>query len=55
MDAALHSTTEMLSQVTSLLAVVSAPPLETAEIRHVEVLMLQSQVVMVVAITSTGA
>ncbi len=53
-DAALHSTTEMLSQVTSLLAVVSAPPLETAEIRHVEVLLLQSQVVMVVAITSTG-
>jgi heat-inducible transcriptional repressor len=53
-DAALHSTTEMLSQVTSLLAVVSAPPLETAEIRHVEVLLLQPRVVMVVAITATG-
>ncbi len=53
-DAALHSTTEMLSQVTSLLAVVSAPPLEAAEIRHVEVLLLQPRVVMVVAITATG-
>ena len=53
-DAALRTTTEMLSQVTSLLALVSAPPLETTVIRHVEVLLLQPQVVMVVAITSTG-
>jgi heat-inducible transcriptional repressor len=53
-DAALRSTTEMLSQVTSLLAVVSAPPLETAELRHVEVLLLQPRVVMVVVITATG-
>ena len=40
-DAALRNTTEMMSQVTNLLAVVTAPPLETAEIRHVEVLRLQ--------------
>jgi heat-inducible transcriptional repressor len=53
-DTALRATTEMLSNVTSLLALVSAPPLETTEIRHVEVLLLQPQVVMVVAITSTG-
>ncbi len=53
-DAALRTTTEMLSHVTSLLAVVSAPPLGTTEIRHVEVLLLQPQVVMVVVITSTG-
>jgi heat-inducible transcriptional repressor len=53
-DTALRSTTEILSQVTSLLAVVSAPPLETAEIRHVEVLLLQPRVVMVVVITATG-
>ena len=53
-DSALHSTTEMLSQVTNLLAVVTAPPLEAAEVRHVEVLLLQSRVVMVVAITATG-
>ena len=44
----------MLSHVTSLLALVTAPPLETTEIRHVEVLLLQPQVVMVVVITSTG-
>jgi heat-inducible transcriptional repressor len=54
-DAALQATTEMLSEVTRLLALVSAPPLESASIRHVEVLLLQSQVVMVVVITSTGA
>lgn len=53
-DAALRNTTEMMSQVTNLLAVVTAPPLETAEIRHVEVLRLQPRMVMVVVITSTG-
>ncbi len=53
-DSALRTTTEMLSHVTSLLALVTAPPLETTEIRHVEVLVLQPQVVMVVVITSTG-
>src|SRR4051794_24252756 len=53
-DEALRTTTETLSQVTNLLAIVSAPPLETATIRHIEVLVLQPQVVMVVIITSTG-
>lgn len=53
-DEAVRVTTETLSQVTNLLAVVSAPPLETATIRHVEVLLLQPQVLMVVVITSTG-
>jgi heat-inducible transcriptional repressor len=53
-DAALRNTTEMMSQVTNLLAVVTAPPLETAEVRHVEVLQLQPRLVMVVVITSTG-
>ena len=48
-------TTETLSQMTNLLAVVSAPSLQTrATIRHVEVLALQPQVVLVVIITSTG-
>ncbi|MGH3071304.1 MAG: heat-inducible transcriptional repressor HrcA [Gaiellaceae bacterium] len=51
---ALQSTTEMLSQVTRLLALVSAPGLETAMVRHVEVLLLQPSVVMVVTITSSG-
>jgi len=54
LEAALQSTTDMLSQVTRLLALVSAPGLETATVRHVEVLLLQPSVVMVVTITSTG-
>jgi len=53
-DAALQATTEMLSSVTRLLALVSAPSLETTTVRHVEVLLLQPQTVMVVVITSTG-
>ena len=54
LDEAMRVTTETLSQVTNLLAIVSAPPLDTATIRHVEVLLLQPQVLMVVIITSTG-
>ena len=53
-EAALQATTEMLADVTRLLALVSAPPLETTTVRHVEVLPLQPHVVMVVVITSTG-
>jgi heat-inducible transcriptional repressor len=53
-EAALQSTTEMLSSVTHLLALVSAPGFEAAMVRHVEVLLLQPSVVMVVTITSTG-
>jgi heat-inducible transcriptional repressor len=53
-DEAMRTTSEALSQVTNLLAIVSAPPLQSTTIRHVEVLMLQPQVLMVVVITSTG-
>jgi heat-inducible transcriptional repressor len=53
-EEAMRATTETLSQVTNLLAVVSAPAMDTATIRHVEVLALQPQVVVVVVITSTG-
>jgi heat-inducible transcriptional repressor len=53
-EAALQATTEMLSQVTRLLALVSAPPLEVTTIVHVEVLLLQPELVMVVVITSAG-
>jgi heat-inducible transcriptional repressor len=53
-ESALQATTEMLSQVTHLLALVSAPPPEAATIHHVEVLQLQPQVAMVVVITSAG-
>lgn len=53
-DEAMRVTTEALSQVTNLLAIVTAPPLNTTTIRHIEVLLLQPQVLMVVVITSTG-
>ena len=53
-DEAMRTTSEQLSQVTNLLALVTAPPIETATIRRVEVLLLQPQVAMVVIITSTG-
>ena len=53
-DSALRTTTEALAQVTHLLALVSAPPLGTTTVRHVEVLLLQPHVVMVVVITSAG-
>jgi heat-inducible transcriptional repressor len=53
-DEAMRATTEQLSQVTNLLALVTAPPIETATLHRVEVLLLQPQVAMVVIITSTG-
>jgi heat-inducible transcriptional repressor len=53
-DEAMRTTTEALSQVTDLVAIVTAPPVHTATIKHVEVLVLQPQVLMVVIITSTG-
>ena len=53
-EEALQATTEILAQVTRLLALVSAPPLQAATVRHVEVLMLQPRVVMTVVITSLG-
>lgn len=53
-DAAMRVVSARLSDLTDLLAVVSAPPLGTATIRHIEVLPLQPHVVAVVVITSTG-
>lgn len=53
-DEAMRATSETLSQMTNLLAVVSAPSMNTATIRHVEVLELQPRVVLVVIITSAG-
>src|SRR3954469_17869371 len=53
-ESALQATTEMLSQVTRLLALVSAPSLEATTVVHVEVLLLQPELVMVVVITSAG-
>jgi heat-inducible transcriptional repressor len=53
-DSALEATSETLSRVTRLLALVSAPALETTTVRHVEVLLLNPRTVMAVVITSTG-
>src|SRR5919205_3307079 len=53
-DSALETTSEVLSRVTHMLALVSAPPLQTTMVRHVEVLLLNPRTVMAVVITSTG-
>jgi heat-inducible transcriptional repressor len=53
-DAAMRETSAALSHMTDLLALVVAPPLGTATIRRVEALLLQPDVVMVIAITSAG-
>ena len=54
LESALQSTTDILSQATRLLALVSAPTLQAATVHHVEVLLLQPRVLMVVVITSAG-
>jgi heat-inducible transcriptional repressor len=54
LDDALRVTTETLSEISNLLAVATAPALDSATIRHIEVLTLQPAVVMVVIITSSG-
>jgi len=51
-EEAMRVTSVAISQVTSLLAVVSAPSLNAETIRHIEVLALQPQVVVVVVIAA---
>jgi heat-inducible transcriptional repressor len=53
-DEALDETAEALSRVTELLAVVSSPSIASTAIRHIEVLPLQADLVMVVVITTAG-
>ena len=53
-ETALQATTDALAEVTHLLALVSAPPLEATTVRRVEVLLLQPHLVMAVVITATG-
>ena len=53
-ETALTQLAEALGHVTNLLGVVTAPAASAATVRHVEVLQLQPQLVMVVVITSTG-
>jgi heat-inducible transcriptional repressor len=54
LDDAMREATEQLSQVTNLLAIVTAPPIATSTIKHIELLALQPQLAMIVVITSTG-
>ena len=53
-DEAMRETTATLSRMTDLVALVTAPPLDTATIHRVEALLLQPTVVMVVVISSAG-
>jgi len=55
LDDALRVTTEKLSEITNLLAIATAPAVDTATIHHIEVLTLRPNVVLVVLITSSGA
>jgi heat-inducible transcriptional repressor len=54
LDDALRVTTETLSEISNLLAVATAPALDSATIHRIEVLTLQPSVVLVVIITSSG-
>ena len=53
-DDALRETAEALSRVTELLAVISAPAVNTSVLRHIEILSLQPRLIMVVLITTSG-
>jgi heat-inducible transcriptional repressor len=53
-EEAIRDTTATLSRITDLVALVTAPPLQTATIHRVEVLRLQPRVVTVVVIASNG-
>ena len=54
LDAAMRAATEQLAQATELLAIVTAPPLATSTVRHIELVAIQSHLLMVVVITSSG-
>jgi heat-inducible transcriptional repressor len=54
LEAALQQTTESLSQATRLLALVSAPSVDVSVVKHVEVLQLQPQAIIVVVVTASG-
>jgi heat-inducible transcriptional repressor len=53
-DSALRVTTDALAEMTHLLALVSAPPLQATAVRRVEIILLQPQSVLVVVITAAG-
>src|SRR5579859_5324977 len=53
-EASLQTTTEILARATSLLALVSAPPLQAETVRHIEGLLLGPEGVMTTIIKSAG-
>src|SRR5919109_3845576 len=53
-DSALEATSEVLARATHMLALVSAPQLQTTTVRHVEIVLLNPRTVTAVVITSTG-
>ena len=53
-DVALRQTSEAMAEATNLLALVVAPRTSGATLRHIELLLLQPRLVMVVFIVSTG-
>lgn len=53
-DDALRQTSEAMSEATNLLALVVAPLVSGARLRHVELILLQNTLVMIVFILSTG-
>jgi len=53
-DEAMRETTTALARVTDLVAMATAPPLASATIHRVEVLQLQPNKIVVIAIASTG-
>ncbi len=55
LEEALRRTTETLSEATHLLALVSAPSLESAAVRHVDVVQLQPRIVIVLVVTASGS
>ena len=54
LDDILHRTVRLLAQVTQQVAIVQYPTLSHAEVRHVELVSLSSQRLLVILITSTG-
>jgi len=53
-DAAMRQTSEAMARATNLLALVVAPRTSGARLRHVELLLLQPSILLVVFIVSTG-
>src|SRR3954453_22975609 len=54
LDDILHRTVRLLAQVTQQVAIVQYPTLSHAEVRHIELVSLSSQRLLVILITSTG-